>query len=102
MSQPDDLDALLGARLASRVKELRGTRSQRLIARQGRIPSPTTIRDIEGEEIARPSLRLALELVEGLGLGTIEELLGEVPSQRFMSELRAELDEGDNGSAATA
>jgi hypothetical protein len=78
------------------------TATSSVIARQGRIPSSTTIRDVENEDIARPSLRLALELVEGLGLGTIEELLGDVPSQRCLGELRAQLDEGGEEGSASA
>lgn len=90
MAQTDELDALLRARLAERVQALRGTQSQREVSREARI-SPTTIRRVEKQLIKRPSLRLALELVEGLELGTIEELLGDIPSKGYLDELRGQL-----------
>lgn len=94
--------ARYGARLGETVANLRRVQgeklwgkemSRRALAKAARL-SPGTIEKLEAGDIKKPSLRLLLALRAGLRLGTIEELLGPLPSDTYRDEIE---NSGPNG-----
>lgn len=77
------LTARQSARLAARLRELRGDKSLRKLAEQASV-SPGTIHKLE-QGLRDPRLGTMLALRDALGLSSIEELLGPMPSQIFGS-----------------
>jgi Helix-turn-helix len=67
---------------------LRGVRTQRAVADAPGGIKVSTLRAVEAGRIQRPSLRVALELVKALDLGSLEELLGPIPSRSYLDDLR--------------
>lgn len=98
MADWKDLDhpgARYGARLGQTVASLRKSQGERLcgktMSRRGLAKaahlSPGTIGKLEAGKIQKPSLRLLLALRAGLQLGTLEELLGPLPSHTYQEEI---------------
>lgn len=67
------------ARVAARLRELRGDESQRGLAERSGL-SPTTIGELEKGQ-HEPRLGTMLVLRDAFGLGSIEELVGPMPSK---------------------
>lgn len=77
------LSARESARIGKRLKSLRGTTGLRDLAESAGL-SPSTINQIElGRR--QPKLGTMLALCEALGLHSIEELIGPMPSQALRS-----------------
>ena len=71
------------ARIGERLRSLRGKRPLRELGQTARL-SPSTINQIElGKR--QPKLGTMLALCEALGLHSIEELIGPLPSQALRS-----------------
>ena len=77
------LSARERAQIGERLKSLRGKRPLRELGESARL-SPSTINQIElGKR--QPKLGTMLALCEALGLHSIEELIGPLPSQALRS-----------------
>lgn len=73
------LSARESAQIGERLKSLRGKRPLRDLGEHARL-SPSTINQIEHGK-RQPKLGTMLALCEALGLHSIEELIGPLPSQ---------------------
>jgi len=79
--------------IGARVRALRGDRSQEDLARNAGV-SDGTLSAIERGR-SDPRLGTLLRLVQALGIGSVEELLGPLPTSRYLA------DDGHDGPPGT-
>lgn len=91
-------NARFGAHLSARVAELadRVNLSPTQLERDSGMSRGTAWKLRRGQ-IENPSLALMLALQKALGLGTIEELLGDIPSQSLGERLMSDAPEASSG-----